>query len=148
MRPIGAGRATVVSVAQLIGRSLSLRQAARASVSVRHPLMRYSAGCRARERRIVAAIMIPADACASITSHAPTASIVTCSTCRSERASALNLDEVSVCSSCAHSSRSCCLLQRSTTARVMPIPMTASELRANFSARRAEVRERSVVPSV
>ncbi len=68
--------------------------------------------------------MIPADACMSITSQAPTASIVTCRTCRSERVSALNLDEVRTCSSCALSSRSCCLLQRSTTARVMPIPIT------------------------
>ncbi len=147
MRPIGAGRSTVVSGLAVAARLLSLRHALRASVSVRHPLIRYSAGCRARDSRIVAAIMMPAEACMSTTSHAPTASIVTCRTCRRLRASALSVDDVRICCSCAFRTFSCCLLQRSMTARAMPMPMTASELRASFSASFVEERERPSAPS-
>jgi hypothetical protein len=75
--PLGAGSATLDSAGRSALRSLSRCQAPRASVIARQPLIKCSTGCNARDRMIVAAIMMPGDACMSMTSHAPSPSIAT-----------------------------------------------------------------------
>ena len=122
-------------------RSFSRRHAPRASSSAFHPPMRCSTGWSARPSRIVAAIMIPAEASAPMTSQAPVPSIASCSPWRAMRAAPQASPKPLRAAPALRAGRRGAPARRASAACVIPMPTMTSALRASVSTWRLAARD-------